>query len=186
MFDCSRKKEDGCIEGETCGTPPWSYYYFFAMVLICSYVMLNLFILVIIQQFEKYYLPKETTISRFKKDHNDFLKVWKKFTQDKFKCKKIKENQLIRFFRELGEMNADRDQSIGYSYEFYTEPELKKHMLKMGIKSDNGCVYFNELLYRCMRRKYGSHKIRRKMQIIELRTQYKIYKMTLEQKNQST
>lgn len=53
-------------------------------------------------------------------------------------------------------------------------------MLKMAIKSDNGYVYFNELLYRCMRRKYGNMKINKKMQIFELLTQYRIYLMTLE------
>ena len=49
MFDCSRTKADGCIENETCGYAPYSYFYFYLMVLVCSYVMLNLFILVIIQ-----------------------------------------------------------------------------------------------------------------------------------------
>ena len=48
----------------------------------------------------------------------------------------------------------------------------------MGIKGDNGFIYFNELLYRCMRRKYGNMKIKKKMQIFELRTQYKIYLKT--------
>ena len=67
MFDCSRTPEEGCIVDETCGTK-WSFIYFFMLVLVCSYVMLNLFILVIIQQFEKYYLPKENMITRFKND----------------------------------------------------------------------------------------------------------------------
>ena len=49
----------------------------------------------------------------------------------------------------------------------------------MAIKSDNGYIYFNELLYRCMRRKYGNMKINKKMQVFELRTQYGIYLMTL-------
>ena len=53
----------------------------------------------------------------------------------------------------------------------------------MGIKSDQGYIYFNELLYRCMRRKYGNMKINRKMQIFELRTQYRIYIMTREIQN---
>ena len=35
----------------------------------------------------------------------------------------------------------------------------------MGIKSNFGFIYFNELLYRCMRRKYGSMKINKEMQI---------------------
>lgn len=43
-------------------------------------------------------------------------------------------------------------------------------MLKMGIKSENGFVYFNELLYRVMKMKYGSSKLSKKMQIYEIRT----------------
>ena len=58
-------------------------------------------------------------------------------------------------------------------------------MLKMAIKSVNGYVYFNELLYRCMRRKYGNMKINKKMQIFELLTQYRIYLMTLEKLRES-
>merc|ERR1712195_121231 len=50
-------------------------------------------------------------------------------------------------------------------------------LLKMGIKSNQGFVYFNELLYRCMRRKYGTMRINKKMQIIELKNQIRIYEM---------
>lgn len=77
MYDCSRTPEDGCIEGETCGVSPWSYFYFMSMILVCSYVMLNLFILVILQQFEKYYLQEENMLEKFKEDKNVFMKVWK-------------------------------------------------------------------------------------------------------------
>ena len=37
-----------------------------------------------------------------------------------------------------------------------------------------------------MRRRYGNMKINKKMQIIELRTQYKIYQITLKEKNQGS
>jgi hypothetical protein len=50
------------------------------------------------------------------------------------------------------------------------EGELKRTMLKMGIRSDNGYIYFNELLYRSMKRVYGNMKLNRQMQIIELKT----------------
>lgn len=40
---------------------------------------------------------------------------------------------------------------IGMS-EGTSDAELKKTMLKMGIRCDDGYVYFNELLYRFMRR----------------------------------
>jgi hypothetical protein len=87
---------------------------------------------------------------------------------------KIKENQLTSFFRKLGEDNA----TLGYTEEEYDDGDLKKQMLKMAIKSDQGYIFFNEMLYRCMRRKYGSMKINKKMQVFELRTQFAIYSMT--------
>ena len=67
MFDCSRDQAWGCIENVNCGTK-FSFIYFCMLILICSYVMLNLFILVIIQQFEKYYLPEDNMLDRFKND----------------------------------------------------------------------------------------------------------------------
>mmetsp|Transcript_20713 Transcript_20713/g.31744 ORF Transcript_20713/g.31744 Transcript_20713/m.31744 type:complete len:409 (-) Transcript_20713:54-1280(-) len=177
MFDCSRTPAEGCIVNQTCGST-WAFAYFFMLILVCSHVMLNLFILVIIQQFEKYYLPKENMIALFKADQQSFMQVWKEFTQDRYNCLKIKENQLTKFFRKLGE-TGDRNNSLGFNEEYYDDGELKKQLLKMAIKSDNGYIYFNELLYRCMRRKYGNMKINKKMQIFELRTQYNIYLMTL-------
>lgn len=73
MYDCSRTERDGCIQGVTCGPAPLSYWYFILMVLFCTHVMLNLFILVIIQQFEKYYLQKDNKITQFKSDLPSFL-----------------------------------------------------------------------------------------------------------------
>jgi hypothetical protein len=87
---------------------------------------------------------------------------------------------LTKFFRKLGDYG-----DLGFNDEFYDDGELKKQLLKMAIKSDNGYIYFNELLYRCMRRKYGNMKISRKMQIFELKTQYRIFLMTLEMQNKN-
>jgi len=53
----------------------------------------------------------------------------------------------------------------------------------MAINSDNGYIYFNELLYRCMRKKYGNMKINKPMQIFELRTQFEIFLKTRERLN---
>jgi len=84
MFDCSRTKEDGCVEGINCGKKAFSIIFFMSLVLICSYVMLNLFILVIIQQFEKYYLPEENMLAKFKDDSVSFMKIWRQMTQDRY------------------------------------------------------------------------------------------------------
>jgi hypothetical protein len=52
----------------------------------------------------------------------------------------------------------------------------------MGIRSEEGWIYFNELLYRCMRRIHGNFKLNKKMQIIELKTQFKIFGLTIQAK----
>jgi len=51
------------------------------------------------------------------------------------------------------------------------DSDLKKQLLKMGIKSDNGFVYFNEILYRLMREEYCKFKLNKRMQLFELTTQ---------------
>ena len=52
---------------------------------------------------------------------------------------------------------------------------MKKKMLKMGIRSDDGFVYFNELLYRLMREQYCKFKLNKRMTLHELSTQFKLY-----------
>lgn len=74
----------------------------------------------------------------------------------------MREKELIQFFKVL-------PPPIGFPHDT-SEKNVKKIMLKMGIRSDDGFVYFNELLYRCMRRQYGNFKLNRKMQIAELIT----------------
>jgi len=118
-------------------------------------------------------------LALFKDDSISFMKIWKELTQDRYSCLKMKENQLTSFFRKLG----DESESLGFQVGQYDDGELKKQLLKMAIKSDNGYIFFNEMLYRCMRRKYGNMKINKKMQIFELRTQYSIYIMTLKIQN---
>jgi len=55
----------------------------------------------------------------------------------------------------------------------------------MGIRSEEGWIYFNELLYRCMRRVHGNFKLNKKMQIIELKTQFKIFGLTLQARKEA-
>ena len=64
--------------------------------------MLNLFVLVIIQQFEMYYLDEDNVITRFKDDLERFKTTWTHFTKD-HNCLKIKDTRLVAF---IGQMDA--------------------------------------------------------------------------------
>jgi len=88
-----------CVQGKTCGTS-LAPFYFVAFIMLVTHIMLNLFILVIIQQFEKFYLEEDNPLTRFKDDLENFMKVWIRFTE-RYQCIKIKENQLLAFFKKL-------------------------------------------------------------------------------------
>ena len=46
-------------------------------------------------------------MTTFKTDLQNFLTVWETFTQKKYNCFKIKENQLVNFFIKLGEQGDE-------------------------------------------------------------------------------
>lgn len=74
----------------------------------------------------------------------------------------MKESILIDFMRDLGEF-GDKKTSLGLGKDHYDYSDVKKILLKCGIKADNGFIYFNQLLYNCMKRKYGNFPSGRRM-----------------------
>ena len=59
------------------------------------------------------------------------MKVWKEFTQKRYQCFKIKENQLTGFFRKLGDDNP----TLGFPLDTYDDGDLKKNLLKTNKKA---------------------------------------------------
>ena len=60
LYDCSRLPPN-CKSGVDCGHMfAWLYYTVF--IILVTHIMLNLFILVIIEQFDKYYLDAENPL----------------------------------------------------------------------------------------------------------------------------
>jgi len=146
MYDCM-KTPPNCTDGVDCGTSNAPIFYIVFVILVQN-VMLNLFILVIIQQFETYYVSDDNPIQKFKDNLEVFMTVWIEFTSVQYRCVKIREKRLYEFFKRL-------PPPIGLPFET-PDGEMKKTMIKMGIRCDDGFIYFNELLYRCMRRAYGN------------------------------
>ena len=90
------------------------------------------------------------------------MQTWIRFTQRQ-RCVKLKNKFVFEFMKAI-------PAPLGYSDR--TESELNREVLKMDIKSEDGWIYFNELLYRILRNRYGNFKLNKKMQIRELITQY--------------
>ena len=145
MYDTMRLAEDDCIADKTCGTA-MAPIFFLSFNMIVSNIMLNLFILVIIQQFTKFYINLDNPLSRFEEDFEDFKNAWKTQT-DRYQCTKMKPKQVPFFFKKLpGRMRT----RIGFGDNAKDE-DLNRVILKMGINVDDGFIYFNEMLYRIMR-----------------------------------
>ncbi len=62
--------------------------------------MVDLFVLIILQQFDLYYLPDDNVLERFQTDVTNFKLTWRRFAQD-FDGFKIRGNDVQKFFMEL-------------------------------------------------------------------------------------
>jgi hypothetical protein len=78
MYDCIDTPPN-CIQGQTCGTS-LAPVFFIIFVLFVQNVMLNLFILVIISQFETYYMGDDNPIIKYQVNMEVFMKTWIEFT----------------------------------------------------------------------------------------------------------
>lgn len=98
----------------------------------------------------------------------------------KQRCVRIRQRNVQAFFKDL-------PHPIGFKSVSGTPEvdgdELTKKILSMGIKVDDGWIYFNELLYRSLKRIYCSFKLNKRMQLLELNTQFKIFVLTLQTKS---
>lgn len=74
MYDCNHTLPN-CIPGETCGSG-LAPVYFISVIVLATYIMLNLFILVIIQQFEKLYLAENGPLQLFNRDNQIITAAW--------------------------------------------------------------------------------------------------------------
>jgi hypothetical protein len=68
---------DNCsYSNPDCTTPLSSLIFFVSFNLICSYLILNLFVLIALEQFDRYYLPKDNVVAKFRKYLDEFSDVW--------------------------------------------------------------------------------------------------------------
>ena len=71
------------------------------MNFITNVIMLNLFVLVTLQQFDEFVNKKENPIEKFNELVESFKKSWNKYSTDKDKGYKIKNNQVSDFMMEF-------------------------------------------------------------------------------------
>ena len=98
MYDCSRVPPN-CEEGVNCGSP-WAWAYFVCFIMLVTHIMLNLFVLIIIEQFDKYDPTKENPVQIYQDRFQEFESKWTDATVNQ-KCEYLKEGELINFYKSL-------------------------------------------------------------------------------------
>jgi len=122
MYDLMHTGDD-CIPDKTCGTSI-APVYFICFIMVCTYVMLNLFILVILQQFELYYLPSDNALKDFSSDLEHFKTAWREFAKE-FDGIKIRDQDLVKFFQQLRGRIGMYDEK---------EQNVLRHIVKMNLE----------------------------------------------------
>lgn len=131
----------------------WAPVFMVTYIVFIKYVMLNLFILVLIEQFSSsqehfHYNPVE----EFEINLEFFRKHWAKFTK-KYNGVKMHYKDLMSFFIKLG------PQLGGFKKlkSEFDKNDAAQKVFKMGLEQDEeNAVYFNDVLYSCFKRVFGT------------------------------
>lgn len=150
---------ENCIDHRDC-VSRFSYVYFMSFRLIQGYLVLNLFIFIAMDQFEKYYIPKDDIITKFRGDLDHFKKVWSFICQD-------------GRFETISELRVPLLMNTLRAPLGIAASKMDRELLKMRIRVDHeGHISFSEMLYRVMKRLYGSQVLHTApdMQLFEIVT----------------
>jgi len=143
MFDCARTSYD-CAAGINCGK--WyAYAYFICFKIVVTYIMLNLFVLVVLQLFEKYFLEDDNAVSVFKEDFDMFQEAWLE-SKPTLHGLLLPQHKIFDFFRSLPER---------FGFDISDINILALQISALNIKCDEERnICFNELLYCTLRPLY--------------------------------
>ena len=78
----------------------WAVLYFISFYILVSFIMINLFILILIEQFDEYYHNPNNPLHAFQDNLDDFEIVWSKFCNETDQMK-INQNKLVLFFKNV-------------------------------------------------------------------------------------
>jgi hypothetical protein len=148
------------------GNVMFGRFYFLFYTLLSSFVMLNMFTLVVTQQFEDFYFNPDNPITTFVDMSEVFRKQWNFFTW-KTKGRKIKERSLVDFFSFLraplgykyvpdDDEGEDLDVNTRNIQTIVPRQEIARQIWKMDLPVDSqGNVPFGAVLHAAMKNAYG-------------------------------
>ena len=122
MFDCARTN-DSCASGLGCGDI-YAYIYFISFKLVVTFIMLNLFVLVVLELFDKYFIESNNFVNSYKDYFEKFQYQWYKL-KPSHQGWMINQDKLIKFY-------ANTEAPLGFKGEMDLNL-LSKEIMKLKI-----------------------------------------------------
>ena len=124
-----------------------SSFYFCSYISITVLVILNLFIMVIIQNYEDFELNPNSSLHVFTKQVRKFNKAWEKYSSFSHGLK-IHHKNLMDFMSDLGPV-------IGFSKEMQFNHAIGVLSRMAFVLDDDGNIPYHDMLYAVLKRSYG-------------------------------
>ncbi|CAG9314127.1 SCN4A_4 [Blepharisma stoltei] len=123
-----------------------SYIYWISFIAFTTFIMINLFVMVILQDYEDFANDAESGVILFNKDVKKFKNAWAVYSAESH-GKRIHYKFLVDFMLALGD-------GLGAPYGF-THGQVLKILSTLDLDIDaDGYIYYNDMLYSVMKRKY--------------------------------
>ncbi|OMJ94175.1 hypothetical protein SteCoe_2656 [Stentor coeruleus] len=123
------------------------YLYFISFLTLVDFVVLELFVSVIIQNYEEQSKNTDTVLQIFNKEIKKFRRCWSIYSFDTFGVR-VDREKLIDFIYEYGPIFTDLKQNM-------TRIQIIKFIGSLDIKSSDDYYYYHDVVFALMKRKYG-------------------------------
>ena len=128
----------------------YGYIYFIISNFTNSIIMLNLFLMVTLQQYDEFTNKNYNPIEKFESFLIDFNNAWNKFSDDEDEGFRIKKLYVIQFFMDFNwkKLNFPEQGKLEHVKRYITELKLRT--------DDDDYVYYHDVIYKIINRQMGS------------------------------
>jgi hypothetical protein len=128
----------------------YAYVYFIISNFANSIIMLNLFLMVTLQQYDEFTNKNYNPIEKFESFLIDFNNSWNKFADDEDKGFRIKKIYVTQFFMDFNwkKLNFPEQGKLEHIKKYVTELKL--------TTDDDDFVYYHDVIYKIINRQMGS------------------------------
>lgn len=98
MYD-TMNHSPSCVRGQSCGNS-FNFLFFISFIISIRLIMFNIFVLIVLQQFEENYICSDNPLQHYNKDISTFKEKWVHNTI-KQNGLRLSQADIIRFFLNL-------------------------------------------------------------------------------------